>query len=84
MPPEDYNPALDGDRDMDPEDGSAWVDETGSVIAIHEIPKRYIIITEERYEVTALNYEEALSKFNDDESTFLSEETRAELAEDVE
>ena len=76
MPEFISDPALDPDRDMDPEDRSAWLDEAGD----SEI--RYLVSTTTTYEVYASSYEEALRKFNEEEATFV-EETQPEVkAED--
>ena len=76
MPEFISDPALDPDRDMDPEDGSAWMDETGGALT------RYIVSTTSTYEVYASSYEEALERFNNEELTVL-EETEPEVkAED--
>lgn len=76
MPEFISDPALDPDRDMDPEDRSAWMDEAG------DTQTRYIVSTTTTYEVYASSYEEALERFNDEDCTFLEELNPEVKAED--
>jgi len=68
MPEFISDPALDGDRDMDPEDGSAWMDPAGGSVS------RYFILCTSKYEVEAESYEDALRRFNNEEATFIEED----------